>query len=72
MTLRNHKKITAQNGENGRTKLASGKRGEDYILRVPLGTVVYDQTTGKKVAEVLKDGEKQTICLGGKGGHGNG
>ena len=72
MTLRNHKKITAENGENGKTKLATGKKGKDYMLYVPLGTVVYDQTTGKKVAEVLKDGEKQTVCFGGKGGHGNG
>ena len=71
MTLRNQKKIIAENGENGKTKLASGKKGKDYLLRVPLGTVVYDQTTGKKVVEVLKDGEKQTICSGGKGGHGN-
>ena len=72
MTLRNHKRITAENGENGKTKLSSGKKGKNCLLHVPLGTVVYDQTTGNKVAEILKDGEKQTICFGGKGGHGNG
>ena len=70
--LKNYKRITAHNGENGATKLASGKNGLDNIIHVPLGTVIFDQTTGKKVAEILKHGETRTICSGGKGGHGNG
>lgn len=71
LQLRNHKIIKAQNGENGKTKLASGKNGANYEINVPLGTVVYD-LNNNKICEILKHGEKKVVCHGGKGGHGNG
>ncbi len=69
--LKNLKRIKACNGENGATKLASGKKGESNIIHVPLGTVIFDQSTGNKIIEILKHGETKIICNGGKGGHGN-
>ncbi|HRJ48427.1 MAG TPA: Obg family GTPase CgtA, partial [Opitutaceae bacterium] len=48
-----------------------GKDGEPRRLRLPLGTVVTDQATGKVVAEILRDGEEIVLCKGGNGGWGN-
>ena len=70
--LKNHKRISAQNGENGGSKLANGKNGKDSIIHVPLGTVIFDQSNGNKIGEILKHDETKIICHGGKGGHGNG
>lgn len=72
MPLRNHKIISANNGENGKTKLATGKNGQDKIIKLPLGTVIYDLDENKIIAEILKHNQKILICSGGKGGHGNG
>ena len=61
----------AQKGENGRGAQCYGKGGDDLIVRVPVGTVFTDSTSGDVVADLTADG--QTICLakGGKGGLGN-
>ncbi len=69
--LRNKKNIFAQDGENGETKMASGKQGEDYYIKVPLGTSIYDFETKELIVDILKSGQTYTICNGGKGGHGN-
>jgi len=61
-------------GERGEHGLGSDQHGSDgkhCILKVPLGTVVTDETTGKVVAEVLIDGEHIVLCKGGNGGWGN-
>jgi GTP-binding protein len=61
----------AQKGENGRGAQCYGKGGEDLIVRVPVGTVFTDTTSGEVVADLTEDG--QTLCLakGGRGGLGN-
>jgi GTP-binding protein len=62
------------NGERGEHGLGAdqhGKDGEPCVLRMPLGTVVIDEDTGKTVAEVLHDGERIVLCKGGNGGWGN-
>ena len=71
MPLRNRKIIQAQDGENGRTKLQFGKNGNDYLVKVPLGTVAFHASTGEKICEILHDNEQYVICKGGLGGHGN-
>lgn len=71
MPLRNHKIIAAENGENGKTKIASGKKGKDVYVKVPLGSVVYNANDNSKIGELLKHDEKLVVCHGGKGGHGN-
>ncbi len=71
LPLRNHKIISAANGENGQTKLATGKSGENTFIKVPLGTVVYDYKTNKQICEILQNGQEYIIQSGGKGGHGN-
>lgn len=63
------KKFSAQDGENGRKKKATGKSGEDLNLKVPPGTQVFDGD--RLLADLTKPGEKLLIVRGGKGGRGN-
>lgn len=62
---------TAERGEHGQGKDCNGREGRPAILRVPLGTIVYDLATGARVAEILEDGQEFVLCRGGKGGFGN-
>lgn len=64
----NHK---AENGEPGRGSDQNGSQGKDRVLKVPLGTVVIDEETGRPVAEILEDQQKVTLRKGGNGGWGN-
>ena len=58
-------------GEHGLGKDCNGKAGRDADLRLPLGTIVTDLSTGKIVAEVIEDGQRIVLCKGGNGGWGN-
>ncbi|MGX9372961.1 GTPase ObgE [Mycoplasma sp. 3398] len=62
------KKIVANDGENGKPKNAFGRGADDLIVKVPLGTMVYND--GKLVADIVTE-EKYLIAKGGKGGKGN-
>lgn len=61
----------AERGEHGQGADCHGKDGAACILRLPLGTVVIDEATGKVVAEVINDGEQIVLAKGGNGGWGN-
>lgn len=61
----------AKNGEPGRGSDQHGKNGPDRTLKVPLGTIVIDRETGKRIKELLNHEEEFTICKGGSGGWGN-
>ena len=65
------KLFKAQNGENGQKKQMYGKKGEDLIIKVPVGTQVRDITTGKLILDMNVNGEQRTLLKGGKGGYGN-
>lgn len=64
------KDFAAQDGENGKSRRLDGARGQDLILKVPVGTAARNLDTGKD-AEVVKTGEKVLLARGGKGGRGN-
>ncbi len=64
------KKYVAQNGENGGRKCATGKSAEDLIVKVPKGTVVRENRTGRILADISTD-EPKIVAHGGKGGKGN-
>ena len=64
-------KFCAQNGADGGGKRCNGKDGQDLILKVPEGTVVREETTGKVVADMSRDNLRQTVLTGGRGGKGN-
>jgi GTP-binding protein len=61
----------AQRGENGRGSDCYGKGGDDLELRVPVGTIFTDANSGELIADLAKDGQRELIARGGKGGLGN-
>jgi len=65
------KHYRAERGAHGQGALKTGRRGETLVLRVPLGTVVRDDTTGETLLELLDHGASTCIAKGGRGGRGN-
>ena len=61
----------AQRGENGSGQNRTGKSGEDLILKVPLGTQVFEEDNKTLLYDFIKIGEKFIVASGGKGGLGN-
>jgi GTPase len=61
----------AQAGERGGNKDMYGKHGQDTVLRVPAGTMVYDDADGRLLADLRRHGERFAVARGGKGGRGN-
>ncbi len=61
----------AKNGEGGRGRDCSGKSGEDLTLRVPVGTVVYDEDTGELLCDLTEHNQLFCVAQGGNGGVGN-
>ena len=71
LDLRYRKYVKADHGERGHTSRKTGKDGEDEVLEVPLGTVVYDADSRERLGEITEQDEKIVIAKGGKGGLGN-
>ncbi|MCQ2346563.1 MAG: GTPase ObgE [Paludibacteraceae bacterium] len=69
--LKYQKHIMATDGGHGGESRSFGKDGEDRIIEVPCGTVVYDGDTGEWLCEVKEHGERITLLKGGRGGLGN-
>ena len=63
--------LKAQRGENGRSAECYGAKGEDLILKVPVGTVISDKATGESYADLSQHGDRALLAKGGKGGLGN-
>lgn len=71
MDFKYQKKFKAENGQDGMRKKCFGKKGEDLIIDVPVGTMVTDEETGYLMADLVKDGQSFVAAKGGKGGKGN-
>lgn len=71
LPLRYRRHIFAGNGQSGSGGRSFGKDGEDVIVDVPCGTVVFDAETGEFLCEVTADGEEIKLLRGGRGGLGN-
>ena len=69
--LKYQKHIMATDGERGGQSRSFGKDGEDKIIEVPCGTVVYDGETGEFICEVREHDERIVLLKGGRGGLGN-
>jgi GTPase len=61
----------AQNGRSGSGNHRTGKNGSDVIIKVPLGTIIYDKETGEVLADLVKDNQELVFLTGGRGGKGN-
>lgn len=71
MDFRYKRSYIGQNGEDGRTKNQYGKAGTDIILKLPVGTLIKDEETGKVIVDIREHGQQFVIAKGGKGGRGN-
>ena len=61
----------AERGEDGKGKKKTGKSGKDLILKVPVGTQVFEEDNNTLIEDLTKSGQKIIIAKGGKGGLGN-
>jgi GTP-binding protein len=71
MDLRYRRSYTAQRGRPGMGQGKTGARGEDARVTVPAGTLVYDDATGRLLADLTGHGEEFVVARGGQGGRGN-
>ena len=65
------RRFEAQRGEHGKGSDMFGVKGDDIVLRMPVGTIVSDADTGEVLFELLQPGEQITLAKGGDGGFGN-
>lgn len=61
----------AKDGENGRGADCYGKGADDILLRMPVGTLVFDNNDGELIADLTEHGEQVLLAKGGEGGWGN-
>ena len=71
LDFRYQKHIVAPDGENGKPKNCYGRDGKDIRVKVPVGSVVTDLTTGAVLADITRHGQEAVIARGGRGGRGN-
>jgi GTP-binding protein len=63
--------FSAENGGDGRSKDMHGRRGQNLIIKVPLGTIIRNKETGDILADIDEAGAEVVIAKGGRGGRGN-
>ncbi len=64
-------KYFAEKGEMGGTQKCFGRSGANLYIKVPLGTLVRDEETGRLICDVFEDGQQVLVARGGNGGKGN-
>jgi len=71
LDFRFKRKYTAENGVDGSAGRCQGKRGQDLVIKVPVGTVFKDEESGAIVADMFEAGQRRVLLKGGRGGWGN-
>src|SRR5213075_3087501 len=61
----------AERGRHGEGSNRTGQEGHDVILKVPVGTILYDAASGEKIHDFSRPDERMVIARGGRGGRGN-
>lgn len=69
--FRHIRTYTAERGSNGGGANCTGRGGADKLIPVPVGTVAYDRDTEELVADIVSDGQRVLVALGGRRGLGN-
>ena len=69
--FRHQRRFRAQRGQNGMGRQMTGARGEDCVIRVPVGTVVSNVATDEVIGDLVRDGQRLLVAHGGQGGAGN-
>ncbi|MCI8565671.1 MAG: GTPase ObgE [Lachnospiraceae bacterium] len=69
--FRHVRKYVAESGEEGGKRRCHGANGQDLVIKVPEGTVVYDDESGKVITDMSGENRREVILRGGRGGCGN-
>jgi len=69
--FRHNARFLAETGSNGSRQNMTGKSGQDLIISVPPGTLIYDRDTGELLGDLVEPGQRLTVARGGRGGRGN-
>ena len=70
-SFRPNQKFKAEDGVKGGPSQMSGRYGNDLVIPVPPGTVIFDADTGELIGDLTEDGQRLMVCKGGRGGRGN-
>ena len=70
-SFRQNQKFKAEDGIRGGPSQMSGRYGEDLVIPVPPGTVIFDADTGAFIGDLTQPGQRLLVCKGGRGGRGN-
>ena len=71
LDLTYQQRYTAPRGGHGEGKDCHGRNGEDRVIPVPVGTVIYDDHSGDQLADLAVPGQTMIVARGGRGGRGN-
>ncbi len=71
LRYRYNREFKADRGRHGEGSNCTGYSGEDMILKVPVGTLAFDDQTGETIADLATPGQRVLIVHGGRGGRGN-
>lgn len=71
LRYRYNREFRADRGRHGEGSNCTGHSGEDMILQVPVGTLVIDEQTGERLADLTTPGQRVLVAQGGRGGRGN-
>ncbi|MDD6657824.1 MAG: GTPase ObgE [Lachnospiraceae bacterium] len=69
--FRHIRKYCAEHGEQGGKRNCRGKNGKDIVIKVPEGTVLKEEESGKIIADMSGENRRIVLLTGGKGGNGN-
>jgi GTP-binding protein len=69
--FRHERIFRARRGENGMGRQMAGKKGEDTVIRVPVGTTVINVDTDETIGDLVGHGQRLLVAMGGRGGVGN-
>ncbi|MEP6484891.1 MAG: Obg family GTPase CgtA [Rudaea sp.] len=69
--FRHERTFRAQRGEHGMGRQMAGKRGDDCVIRVPVGTSVINVDTDETIGDLIHHGQRLKVAIGGHGGAGN-
>ena len=71
MDFKYQKKYEAEHGHDGMKRNRFGKKGEDLIIKVPVGTLIIEKESGLLMKDLCENGDTLIAAKGGKGGRGN-
>ncbi len=71
LRYRYNREFRAERGRHGEGSNCTGHSGTDTVLKVPVGTVVFEDGTGEQLADLIAEGQRYVAARGGRGGRGN-